>query len=94
MFAPSLALAVSVLAPGDAPAPSFRWGLREPSTLQLDAPELIGTVKPGLLTWWRELSTGRKQHVDYWEYYPPTDPLTRYLDRQHGVYYRDPSYWP
>ena len=59
-----------------------------------DAPELVGTAKPGLFTWLREIRSGRKVTIDYSDYYLELDPYSRRLDRQHGIYYRDPYYWP
>ena len=61
---------------------------------RLDAPELVGTAKPGLFTWLREIRSGRKVTIDYSDYYLELDPYSRRLDRQHGIYYRDPYYWP
>lgn len=59
-----------------------------------DAPELLGTAKPGLFTLMREIRTGRKVAIDYSEYFLDRDPYLRRLDRRHGIYYRDPYAWP
>ncbi len=59
-----------------------------------DAPELRGTSKPGLFTLLREIRTGRKEAIDYSEYFQDYDPYIRRLDRRHGIYYRDPYAWP
>ena len=61
---------------------------------RLDALELIGTAKPGLFTWLGELGSGRKVTIDYSDYFLEVDPYLRSLDRQQGIYFRDPYYWP
>ncbi len=62
--------------------------------LRLDAPELIGTAKPGLFTLLREIRSGRKLTIDYSDYFEDLDPALRDLDRRSGIYYRDPCYGP
>ena len=59
-----------------------------------DAPELLGTARPGLSTWLREILSGRKLAIDFSDYYLDLDPYFRSLDRRHGIYYRDPASWP
>lgn len=69
-------------------------GGRDRFPQRLDAPELLGTAKPGLSTLLREILSGKKVAIDYSGYYLELDPYTRRLNRQHGIYYRDPYYWP
>ncbi len=60
---------------------------------RLDAPELLGTARPGLSTLLREFSSGRKLAIDLSDYVPDLDPFSRRLQRQIGVCWRDPL-WP
>ena len=62
--------------------------------VDLDAPELTGVARPGLTTLLREVQSGRKVPIDHSDYFRDLDPCTRSLDRQQGIHYRDPTYWP
>ncbi len=62
--------------------------------LRLDAPELVGTARPGLLTLFHQIRTGKKLRIDHSEYFEILDPYLRDLNRRHGICYRDPGYWP
>ena len=62
--------------------------------VRLDSPELLGSAKPGFLTWLGDVVSGKQTRVDYSDYYLDLDPISRRLNRQHGIYYRDPAYWP
>ena len=68
------------------------YGLRVPA--RLDGPEFLGTARPGLTTWLVELRTGRKLTIDHTGYFLDLGPHARRLDRQHGIRYRDATYWP
>ena len=57
------------------------------------AQELLGPVRPGLLTWLREMG-GDKRILDYSDYDLDPDPYLRSLDRRQGISFRDPWFWP
>lgn len=52
------------------------------------------TARPGLLTLLRELGSGRKLRIDHSNYYHEWDPALTRLNRQMGISFRDPTYWP
>jgi hypothetical protein len=65
-----------------------------PSRARLDSAVLLAPAKPGLLTWLDDLAKGRSRSVDASDYFIERDPYFRRLDRSHGIYFGDPTYWP
>jgi hypothetical protein len=61
---------------------------------RFDAPELLGTARPGLLTLLGELTTGQRRAIDHADYFRVTDPYLQQLDRRQGIIFRDPWAWP
>ena len=67
-------------------------GFRLPE--RLDAPELVGSAKPGLFTFIAEIGNGGRRAIDHSDYFLDLGVCSRRIDRLHGIRHRDSTYWP